>query len=186
MSVQFTITWDNTEIAATTNALSQLVVYRQKAIGGAYLSAGFTPSNPLAKSVSGALSPVLDDNKIYQFKQQTICTANSPSENDNGVQESISLVCLLPTITQTTTQTTATLDVTGLDITKAKFLLKKQSDNSNASSPFTVNRVGNSIQATATGLTTATAYYWQINLYSVVNGLEVISDTCTPYNVTTN
>lgn len=178
MAVQFTLLWDL--LVVNTNALTLSVGYRQKTVGGAFITTGFTPSNPLAKTVITAKSPSLSNNIIYEFEATTICDTNGPTPNANGIQESIGFACILPTLSHTSTTVTAVLDVTGTDITKAKFTLKKISDDSNAASPIVVNRVGDSIQATVAGLSDINCY-WQINLYAVVNGVEVISNTCSPY-----
>lgn len=186
MSVQFFLEWESDELVASTNALTLTALYRQKSVGGVFISVGFTPANPITKTIEAALSPVLLDNIIYEFKTEIQCTLNGPTNNSNGIKESINFACILPVLSHSDTQTSIIVDVTGLDITKAKFTLKKVSDDSNAVSPIIVNRLVNSISATATGLTPATAYYWQINLYSTINGVEVIGTTCTPYNVTTS
>lgn len=184
MSVQFFLIWD--ELPTSSNALGIIALYRRKSVGGSFISAGFTPSNTMAKTVVSATSPVLLDNVIYEFIVQTTCTDNGPTNNSNGIQESINFTCILPVIVHTSTQVTATIDVTNTDITKAKFTLKKVSDNSIVSPATVITRMGNSIVATAIGLTAATAYYWQINLYSIINGIETIGATCSPYNITTS
>lgn len=186
MSVQFTLTWDSSKVVFSSNATAQTALYRRKSVGGAYISAGFTPANNMAKTVEAALSPVLLDNVIYEFKVQTICTVHGPTNDRNGIQEAINIACILPVVTHTSSQTTITIDVTNTDITKARFVLRKVSDDTIASPSVVVTRIGNSIASTAIGLIAATSYYWQINLYSTVNGIEVIGTTCSPYNVTTS
>lgn len=181
MPVQFTLTWESDDLIGV-NALNQTALYRRKSVGGVFISTGFTPSNNIAKVVESALSPSLLDNVIYEFKIETNCTENGPSSNKNGIVEAINFSCLLPTIISNATQTTITLDVTGTDITKAKFILRKISDNSLAAAPVIVSKLVNSI--TTTIPVAAADYYWQVNLYSLVNGIEVVGTTCTPYNVT--
>lgn len=193
MSQQFKLDWLNSKVAASSNSISQRALYRYKAIGGAFISTGFTPANDLATSANTVDSPVLDDNKIVQFEVETICTLNGPALNDNGIQEAIGFACLIPTIAKTDTTSDISIDVTGLDITKARFTLRKSSDNSLVGSSITATPIANSISGSATGLTPSTNYYWQIELYSTVNTIEVISSDveylgapCSPYPVVTD
>lgn len=190
---QFTLQWDNTDVLANSNAIAQRALYRQRSIGDPFISAGFFPANDLAKSVNAALSPVLLNNIVYQFKVQSICTQNGPTDNDNGFQEGINFACITPVITKTETTSNITLNVAGLDITKARFTLRKASDNSIAFGVFTSNNVLDSISGDAIGLTSATNYYWQIELFANVNNVEVVSShsdylgqACSPYPFTTN
>jgi len=193
MSQQFNLLWINTKVQASSNSISQRALYRYKAVGGAFISTGFTPSNDLATSASTTVSPVLDSNKVVQFEVETICTINGPAINDNGIQEAIGFVCLTPTIVKTDTTSSISIDVTGLDITKARFTLRKSSDNTVLGTPIISNVASNTIFGSITGLVASTNYYWQIELYATVNTLEVISSgtdflgaPCSPYPFTTN
>lgn len=189
---QFTLVWDNTDILANPNAINQQAMYRGKVIGGAFITAGFTPANPMATSVVSALSPVLTDNVIYQFKTQSLCTVGGPRDNDNGLIEIIAFGCIVPTITKTYNQATASINLTGLDITKVKFTLKRASDNVVVFTQ-TVNKASNAAATLATGLLGATNYYWEIELYTIVNSVELISsdaeflgEACGAYALTTD
>jgi hypothetical protein len=183
---QFTLTWDNTDIVSDLNSTGQRAAYRYKTLGGAFVTTGFTPSNDLAKSVTTADSPILDDNKVIEFKVQNLCTQNGPTDNDNGIQEVLQFNCLVPTITKTTTTSGISLNVTGLDITKAKFTLRKAVDNTLVGVPVVIDRISNTISVTATPIDSSTNYYWQVNLYATLNNVEVISDLCSPYPFTTD
>lgn len=192
---QFTLSWDNSNVLANTNATAQRALYRKKSVGGAYSSVGFTPANDLAKAVDTVDSPVLDDNCVYEFKVQTICTVNGPTDNDNGVQEHIIFACIEPTVTEEVDggnkQSKASLDVSGTDITKARFTLRKASDNTVITGPTIVNRVADAIELTSGNLVEGETYYWQIELYATVDGVEVKSSDsnqlgvpCSPYEIT--
>ena len=190
---QFTLSWNNTAVNANPNATAQTALYRGKTAGGAFSSMGFTPSNNMAKSVNSALSPVVSNNIVYEFKVQSVCSVNGPTDNDNGLQEAMQFECILPTLTKSETTATATISVTGLDITRALFTLRRASDNVLISGATQVDRIGNSIAHTVTGLTGNVGYYWQIELIALVKGVQSISSDvvnlgapCGPYAVTTD
>lgn len=193
MAQQFTLQWNNASVLANPNATAQTALYRQKSVGGAFISVGFTPTNPLAKTVNTVDSPnTLLDNVVYEFKVQSVCTLNGPVDNDNGVREIIGFACITPTVTKGETQGTISLSVAGTDITKARVTLRRSSDNSQVSQNI-VNAVGNTISFTQTGLTAGTNYYWQVELYATINGVEVISSDsnylgspCSPYAFATD
>jgi len=101
--------------------------------------------------------------------------------------------CIVPTLTETSNTATATLDLTGTDITKARFTLKRSIDDVVFAGPTIVNKVANSASLVATGLAAATDYYWEIELYATINNVEVISSSvnflgivCGPHPVTTD
>ena len=191
---QFTLNWDNAGVLAEPNAIGQRAAYRRKDVGGAFITTGFTPANDMATSINSATSPnSLLENVVYEFKVSAICTENGPTDNNNGIVEQIIFSCILPDVTQTDVASTITLDVTGLNITQARFTLRKQSDNSVVNGPTIVAAIANSITKTATGLTPSTGYYWQVELYATINGVEVVSSSasylnavCGPYNFNTD
>lgn len=187
MSQQFRLTWNNTNVAASSNSINQRALYRYKSIGGAFLSDGFTPANDLATSANTTISKALDDNKVIQFEVETICTVNGPAINDNGIVEAIGFSCIAPVITKDYVSSNISIDITGLDITKARFTLRKASDNT-LIYQIIVNPIGTTISTNAVGLSSSTNYYWQIELYANVNNIEVISSDsnylgtpCSPY-----
>lgn len=186
----FTLTWTP---VITGNVTAQRASYRQKSVGGAFLTTGFSPSNDLSTAATTTDHGSLTDNTIYEFKISNICTTGGPTDNTNGIIEQIVFACIAPTLSQTTT--TATAAYTGLpsDITKVRFTLRKTSDNSLVSGPTTVTVVGGAASVTPTGLTPTTSYYFQTEFYTVINGVEVISSgaaylnaVCGPYTVTTD
>lgn len=191
---QFTLNWDNTAVLAHPNSTGQRASYRQKSVGGAWITVGFTPTNDLPKTATTTDSPnSLLTNVVYEFKIESLCTVGGPTINDNGIREAIEFACITPVTGVTETTSTITLDVTGLDITKARFTLRKASDNTIVYGPTTVNRIGDSIMLQAVGLTGSTNYYWQVELYATVNLIEVISSqvnylgvVCSPYPITTD
>lgn len=173
---QFNLTWFNTAVIINPNVTGQRVSHRQKSVGGAYSTSGYTPANDLPKTASTSQSPSLADNKVWEFKVEALCTVGGPIANDNGNKEGLKFACLVPSTSQTTTTATITLNVAGLDISQATFILHKDSDDSVVVGPVTVARVGTGITYTATGLTPDTAYYWEFIQYAIVNGSEIASN----------
>ncbi len=165
---QFTPTWFNNAVIISANALNQIISYRQKSVGDPWITLGFTPANPLPIWASSATSPILPDNKIFEFKVEAICTVGGPTINTNGIQEAIDFACIVPDLDTTNTTATITVDLTGTDITKVNFVLKKTSDNSIAMGATTVNRSGNSATISAPSLLPGTSYYWQTFYYSTI------------------
>lgn len=194
MSAQFTLYWNNSKILNNANVIAQRALYRLRSVGGNFLTSGFTPANDIAKNITSADSPYIADNIVAQFKIQSICTINGPRDNDNGIKEAINFACISPTIIKTHNQATATINITGLDITKARFTLKKTSDNSVVQSGILGTVTSNtSISYTKVGLIANTSYYWEIELYAVIDNIEVISsnedylgDSCGNYSFTTD
>src|SRR5437764_654585 len=108
---QFTLTWDNTDELASTNSTGQRLSYRKRATAGAWSVDGFTPNNDLATNVITAISKILDDNTVWQFKIDTLCTTNGPVSNDNGYVDQIGFAEIVPTLAHTHDTATITLDV---------------------------------------------------------------------------
>lgn len=188
----FTLNWDNTLLLANANSIAQRASYRRKDVGGAWITGGFTPLNDMLKTVNTALSPNLLDNVLYEFRVQGICTVGGPTINTNGVKEQIGFACIVPSMSQTDVAATASINTTGLNITKVIFTLRRLSDNVIVGGPTTITVVGNLAQTTMTGLTDTTGYYWQIQLIAVVEGVEVVSSAieylgtvCGPYTFDT-
>lgn len=172
---QFTLNWFSVLVMINPNAISQRALYRQKSVGGAFISTGFTPANDLPKTAQTTTSPSLADNVIWEFKVQSICTEGGPTDNDNGIREHLHFACIPPILTFTDTTATIVLNVTTTDITKAAFTLRQVSDDSVVYGPTISVRAGNSITGNATGLTPGTEYYWEIVLYTTINGVEIYS-----------
>ena len=190
--VQFTLTWDNTPIVTNPNANFQRASYRERATGGGFISAGFTPTNDLPKEANTTDSPSdLLENKVYEFKVETICAANGPTMNDNGVQEVILMQCLTPEITPEIETVDIRIDVSDTDITKARFTLRRASTNDIVGTPITSTKgvlLANYIIAGFISLEADTNYYVQIELFSTVNNVEIgstladqIGSLCGPY-----
>ena len=186
----FTLTWTP---VITGNVTAQRASYRQKSVGGAFLTTGFSPGNDLSTAATTTSHGSLTSNTIYEFKISNVCTTGGPTDNSNGVIEQIVFACISPSTGQTTT--TATASYTGLpsDITKVRFTLRKTSDNSLVSGPTTVTVVAGAASVTPTGLTASTSYYFQTEFFTTINGSEVISSdaaylnaVCGPYTVVTD
>lgn len=189
----FILGWDNTAILASPNALSVRASHRRKDVGGSYSTTGYTPANDMPKTEVSASSPNLLDNVVYEFKIETICNTGGPTINTNGIQEQINFACIDPTINTTDVASTISIDVTGLNITKATFTLRRTAGDSIAYGPVTVVASMNAITATATGLTPSTSYYWQVELIAVIEGSEVVSSNeiylaapCGPYTTSSD
>jgi len=172
---QFNLTWFNTAVIINPNATGQRVSHRQKSVGGSFVTTGYTPANDLPKTASASQSPSLADNKVWEFKVEALCAVGGPIINDNGLQEGLKFACLVPTLSKTTTTAGIILNVAGLDITQATFILHKASDDSVVSGPTTIARVGTAISHSVTGLTPDTEYYWEFIQYAIVNGSEIAS-----------
>jgi len=188
---QFTLEWDATQVITNPNATGQRVLYKE--VGNStWLDTGFTPANPLPTTANTVQFPVPEDNIVYEFIVEASCSVNGPTGNDNGPQELISFACITPTITKTDIASTISLDVTDLDITKARLTLRTAA-NVLVGPAVVANRVGSTISTTKTGLTGSTNYYWQVELYATVQNVEVKSSdqgylgmACSPYPFTTD
>ena len=181
---QFTLTWDNTDVAANPNATGQVAAW---SVAGQdnWDTSGFTP-DPLTVNDKMAVSPNLADNIVYDFLVFANCSDGGGAVNDNGIQQAINFACLYPSFVTTQTASTITIDVTGLSITKARITLRKASDNSAVYGPTIVMKVVDTISVSVGGLTAGTNYYWQVELYAVANNVELKSDICSPYPITTD
>lgn len=181
----YMLSWDNTEIVANTNTVSQIAYYREKIISGEFSTIGFIPSNPLDGATNLVISPDLPNaNSIYEFKLEVTCAQNGPIMNENGLLEGIRFSCLAaPTITfgETTAQAMYDLSGGGNSITKIRFVLRKDSDNSIIKDE-TVTPVAGIFTSSITGLDTGTAYYYQTEYFSELNGVEVRSGSADQLN----
>lgn len=182
---QFTLEWDNSGIQAVTNVLHQQAVYRYRTVGGAFLSTGFTPANPLGKTATTTDSPVLTNNRVVQFKVQTLCTVSGPTDNDNGIIEAIEFAAISPVLTKTTTTVEMSLSLLNTDITKVRAVMKKTADNTVVYDDV-LYRATDAVSTTVTGLTPDTNYFWQFEFYVSINGGDVVSSSGnysgTPYS----
>lgn len=167
------LNWDNSAVNASPNATAQRASKRLKAVGGAFDTVNFVPANDLPKSATTTTATVLG-NRVYEFKIEAICGSGGPTANNNGLQEGISFVCIVPAFSSTHNSVNVTTNLINTDITKIRFILKKASDDSIVGN-ITSNNVLNSATANFTGLTPGTNYYVTIELYAIVNGVEVIS-----------
>jgi len=168
------LNWDNSAVVANPNATEQNAKKRKKSVGGPYDQIGFTPANPMATSVNAAVSAVTD-NIIYEYLVDAICAVGGPIPNINGIQEGINFACFNPSLTSDNGSVSVSLNVTGLDITKARFYLYKASDDSLVGGPTVANRIGTTISTSFTGLLPSTNYYLKYEMYATVNAVEVVS-----------
>ena len=167
--------WDNTAVNASGNALNQRLSWRQKTVGGSFFTSGTTPANDMAKTVNSASHDTAVVNKIYEYKVEALCTIGGPTPNSNGIQEGIAFECLpLSTLTSTIDSVTVDTNLTGTDITKVRYTLRKQSDNSLVSTSL-VTVAANAAPNTFSGLDLTTDYYVQVSYLTIVNAVEVES-----------
>lgn len=172
----FTCNWDNSAVISNSNAISQRLSWREKSLGGVFNTTNVTPSNDMSIVVNSATFNSALTNKIYEFKLEAICSVEGPVINSNGILENIRFSCILPEITPTSDTLDFFLDLSNTDITKVRLKLKLQSDNSTIITQ-TINRVLNSIDYTFTGLNPLTDYYLEVEYYTTINGIEVISSS---------
>lgn len=174
------LSWDNTAVNASGNTTGQRASKRVKAIGGAWDTAGFAPTNDMAKTVNSAVATILP-NRVYEFKVEAICTAGGPTINDNGIQEGITFQCiggaegspgdnpgeLLFSVVD--------FDVNAPDINFVKFALY---DNTNTTLLQTTAALPNAstISHLFTGLDPDAAYVVRVIYGALVNGVQVWSD----------
>lgn len=199
---QFTLVWDNSTLNSNPNITTQRASYKYKPDIGhttPFLTDGFTPANDFSKTLNTVDSKVLDDNKVIQFKIQSICNVGGPIDNSDGIKEGISFACVAPDITKTDTTLSLTVGLGASNITKVRYTLRKASDDSVVAmvttSTFTSSYMTGPITGTfqALGLLPSTNYYLQLEFYANVNNIEVISSDpiylgipCSPYAFTTD
>lgn len=170
----FHCSWDNTTIANNSNVIYQRLSWREKSVGGAFNTTSIIPTNDLDKTVSSVDFVSASYNKVYEFILEVFCSLGGSTQNSNGIVEKISFDCITPTLSPDTSLINFSLNVINTDITKARIVLKLQSDNTVITTQ-TVNRVGNLIDYAFNGLTSSTGYYFEVELYATVNGVEVVS-----------
>lgn len=179
---QFNLSWFNTAVITNSNATGQRVSHRQKSVGGAYITAGYTPANDLPTTASNIQSPVLANNVIWEFKVECLCQVGGPIPNNNGNREGLKFACITPSLSWSTNTGTIVLNVAGLDITSATFILRRLDNDVIQYGPTNIARVGNSISTTATGLDPDESYYWEIIMYATVNGVQIASNDVNQLN----
>lgn len=168
----FNLTWTPN---ITANVTAQRAYYRQRSIGGSYITTGFSPANDISTSVTATAINGLSDNVVYQFQIANICTTGGPTFNNNGVQEGIKFSCIAPTATEAGTSVTGVVSSIPTDITKIRFSLYDSSVSTLLQGPIDVVVSGASASHVFTGLTNSTTYIIRTELIAVVNGTEVIS-----------
>lgn len=164
----------NDSLPATANTAAYRASKRIKAVGGVWITSGFSPANDLAPNIF-ATDATVNANRVYEFKVETICFTGGPTINNNGIQENIKFECINPDITADEANVSVHIDLAGTDITKARLALRRQDNNIIVSGPTIVNNVADAIDHTFTGLIGNTAYYVTVELYATVDGGDVIS-----------
>lgn len=167
--------WDNTAALANPNVIAQRASKRIKTVGGAYSTLGFTPTNDLVMIAVPEMSVTVVDNKVYEFKVESICSSGGPTANSNGIQEGIAFVCIPPDISEDIDTVTVNVDLAGTDITKVRYTLRRQDNNVIIGGPTIVNKVADAALHIFDPVDDNTAYYLTVEMYAVVGGVEVIS-----------
>lgn len=175
---QLILMWDNTAVNASANATGQRGSKRIVVVGGAWSTLGFTPINDWPKSQDNALVDVIA-NRVYEFMIEALCTDGGPIPNNNGPKQGLVFECIAPFFDSGSTTIDVGVSLLNTDITKVKFVLKRNSDDVIVGT-ITANNVGDQAIANFAGLDPSTNYYVEIELYAVVDGVEVISSGVQP------
>lgn len=156
------------------NVTAQRVSKRVKSVGGAFLTTGFTPANDMGTGVSSCTTTVTA-NVVYEAKLENICAIGGPTMSAEGIIEGIVFECPDLIISADGNSILVDTDLTGTDITKVRYTLRKSSDNSIVGGPITIVRASNAAPHTFIGLADATNYYVDFFLLANVDGVEVDS-----------
>lgn len=164
----------------TANVLSQRASKRIKSVGGAWSTLGFIPADDMS-IVEATTVATVNDNTVYEFKLENICTTGGPTTSLQGILENIAFNCIAPALSATETTVNVDTNLAGTDITKVKYTLRKASDNSSVGAVVVV-RSGNAAPTIFSGLDTNTAYYVTLELYATINGIDAISSNAAYMN----
>lgn len=179
MPANFNISWT---AGVTSNTTAQRVYYRQKSIGGAYITTGFIPPNDLPINATSTTINNLSFNRVYEFLVANICSESEQPIYSAKV-EKINFECLGVYDIQSETYSIifyAIINTANVDINKVKLSISgfpdKTFDVVNGSNPLIFD-----------GLTPDTAYVLQVRYGAIVNGVQIYdtNPTC-QYEQTTN
>lgn len=170
-----TLVWDNTAVAASANATGQRASKRIKAIGGAFSTTGFAPANTLPVSATTTIATVIA-NRIHEFKVDGLCVLGGPTINSNGLKEQIVFECLPISISKTSTTISLDIALTNIDFTKVKYTVKLAADNTVVNT-FTGFVAAGHCPHTFSALDPSTAYYIEVEYYTDIETVEVISSS---------
>lgn len=176
MPAVLNLTWNNSAVAASANAIGQRASKRIASVGGAWDTSGFKPLNDLPVSATHTAAGVIP-NIVYDFKIEALCNIGGPTINANGVRQGIYFAEIIPQFSQddngSDVDLTITLSVTS-DITKARIKMYRQIDDNLLSTQTPVNS-SNTCSHTFAALANSLGLYFTVELYTVVNGIEIIS-----------
>lgn len=176
------LSWDNTAVNASVNAIGQRASKRIKAVGGAWDTSGFLPANTMAKTVSEANATVTA-NRVYEFKIEALCTTGGPTINTNGIQEGIAFECIGSFEADGSSSeppgelTVRVVDFDTLvpDINKVRFKLYNAAGTILVNTSPDLNSSAN-IEHTFTGLDPGETYSCRVEYGAIVNGVQVWSE----------
>lgn len=167
------------------NTINQRTYYRQKNTGGSFLTNNFTPPNDLTTSATTSTFTAATLNTIYEFQVANICSVSGPTFNSNGIKEGIVFGCITPTETHTDTSAIVSVASIPSDITKIRFSLSNGGVEVGTFQDILVS-AGNASR-TFTGLSSSTTYTAKIQLITILNGIETVSNfTTCQVGITTN
>lgn len=175
MAQQYILKWFAAPVMVNPNATGQQASWKART-SGTWSTAGFTPANPLLKTTEQVQTLTLYENIVWQFKVEALCTEGGPTINDNGIQEAIEFICMVPNLTFDKFDATINFNMVAFpDISTMIVTLKLAADDSTVVGPITVPRAGNTFEYQATGLDAETEYYWEWTWQATVNGVVVSS-----------
>lgn len=166
------LSWDNGDVDGVSGLLLR-ASKRIKTIGGGWDTSDFTPSNDIANTENEAVADVVP-NKVYEFKVESICSGGGITPNLNGIIEQIAFECPEFIFVKTHNTLQVTVNTADTDFTKVRVVLHLQSDDSVVDTKTPVN-AGSTAVAFFTGLTPETDYYFTIEMFAMVNNVEVVS-----------
>jgi len=168
------LNWNNINVTGVLGLLVR-ASKRIKAIGGAWDTSNFTPANDMANTVNETDADVVN-NKVYQFKLESICSGGGITPNLNGIQENIYFACTGAVHSQTHNTVLITVTTTNCDWSKIRVTIRLTADDSLIDSEDVVVPVGaGSVAAYFSGLTPLTSYYYEVEMFASVNAGEVNS-----------
>jgi len=189
MPKKFNLSWNNTSIQGNANVVSQEAGYQSKLVPG-WITTGFTNyANPIPVAQHTSTSPDLNDNIIYQFRVNSLCSTGGPMPNIGGVVEAIHFACIVASTVMSGISATCTINLANTSITKVRFSLKEMLGSTPSPSdpvklsPTVVARdtTANTATVTVNNLEYTKKYYWETELYSTIRNnsvdTEVISSS---------
>lgn len=157
--------------------IAQRVSYRQKSIGGDFISTGFNPANDLSITASSITINGLLNNVIYEFKLQNICQVGGAI--DGRIGEFIVFECPIISLSATKNIIIVNIPEQNEDI-KIKYTLW---DEQQLIKYDTIISTDN--QTTFTNVEPNTKYIVKVELIANINNVDIISPCYSTTSITT-